>query len=267
MRAHIPATAVILCTAIIGLNGCKPDVSPKNNGAGAPISAPKMAETGVQNNAQQPVQPDDARSGFDGKFRCGEKVVRIRLSGDGETGDMSIANVSYAMKRAISASGARYNNLGDDSTVFWSKGDKAYVTVDGEELPECTLMPEEKPVQPAAGQIDGVDWMLEEIEGQPINEGQRQASIRFDEQDSTVSGSNGCNRYNTRYSRPENAKLHIAPQIATTMMACPEEMMALERQFMNILPQINAYGFEGNGEAPVLILIADDKPVMKFRVK
>jgi membrane-bound inhibitor of C-type lysozyme len=36
------------------------------------------------------------------------------------------------------ASGAKYEAEGDPATTFWSKGDKATLTIRGQALPECT---------------------------------------------------------------------------------------------------------------------------------
>ncbi|MDL2298537.1 META domain-containing protein [Synergistaceae bacterium OttesenSCG-928-D05] len=53
---------------------------------------------------------------------------------------MTIDGKTYPMQQTISASGARYEALGDPKTVFWSKGDKAYVAVEGKDLPDFDLV-------------------------------------------------------------------------------------------------------------------------------
>lgn len=97
-------------------------------------------------------------------FNCGDTLVYFTVGPDDERAGMRIANVSYAMERVVSASGARYRNLGDDRTVFWNKGDKAWVTIDGKSLPDCqeTAMPA-KPERPyhAQGNEPGWHFVLE----------------------------------------------------------------------------------------------------------
>jgi heat shock protein HslJ/membrane-bound inhibitor of C-type lysozyme len=69
-------------------------------------------------------------------YQCGEEsVVFTLLSGD--KANMKIANVSYAMERAISASGAKFQNLGDPETYLWSKGNMAQLRINGTDSPAC----------------------------------------------------------------------------------------------------------------------------------
>jgi membrane-bound inhibitor of C-type lysozyme len=48
------------------------------------------------------------------------------LTADGE---------NYKMKQAVSASGAKYEAVDDPTTVFWSKGASAFLTVKGKDYP------------------------------------------------------------------------------------------------------------------------------------
>lgn len=112
-----------LCVCVMALGACKEDRADK--AAITPVVTTKEVMT-------QRVEEKWA-------FACGEDMIAFTPFGD-DQGNMQRANVSYAMKLAIAASGARYTNLGDESTVFWNKGDRAYVTIDGEDLPECQLV-------------------------------------------------------------------------------------------------------------------------------
>lgn len=72
---------------------------------------------------------------FASTLRCGERSVSIGYAGD--TLRMLAAGESIDLRPVRSASGARYEAIGDRSTTFWSKGDRATVVVHGQPWPEC----------------------------------------------------------------------------------------------------------------------------------
>lgn len=68
-------------------------------------------------------------------WRCGSQRVTTSFAGD--TMDLTIGNMSLAMRQMISASGARYEAIGDPQTTAWIKGDKMTLAVRGQAYPEC----------------------------------------------------------------------------------------------------------------------------------
>jgi heat shock protein HslJ len=62
--------------------------------------------------------------------------------------------------------------------------------------------------------------------------------------DGSLSGNAGCNTYNTSYKTDGN-KIKIEPA-ATTMMACPEEVMAQEFQYLKALENASVYSIRNN---------------------
>ncbi len=62
--------------------------------------------------------------------------------------------------------------------------------------------------------------------------------------DGTLSGSGGCNNYNTTYTTDGN-KIKIAPA-ASTMMACEEDVMAQEFQYFQALEITSVYSIQNN---------------------
>jgi uncharacterized membrane protein len=71
--------------------------------------------------------------GFAGTMLCGDKYVDVGFAG--ETLRVRIAGRVIDLAAEEAASGAKY---GDGAgTVFWSKGNRATVTLDGVDLPEC----------------------------------------------------------------------------------------------------------------------------------
>lgn len=58
----------------------------------------------------------------------------------------------FEMREEVSASGARYVSVDDPGTEFWSKGDEAMLTVEGQDMGRCVkVAPEEPPVYRAQG--------------------------------------------------------------------------------------------------------------------
>lgn len=68
-------------------------------------------------------------------FKGGDKDAVIEMHSPEEL-YMTIDGATYHMQQTISASGARYAAVGDPSTVFWNKGDSAWITIKGRDLKE-----------------------------------------------------------------------------------------------------------------------------------
>lgn len=68
-------------------------------------------------------------------FTCGDTTVSAEFVEDGVI--LRGEGVELMLTQAVSGSGARYVSE-DGNTTFWNKGDKATLTLEGKELPECT---------------------------------------------------------------------------------------------------------------------------------
>lgn len=91
--------------------------------ASAPVVAPPPLE------ASEPDRP------FASKYLCGDREVIVGFVGDRP--QMRAGGGSFALRQVPAASGAKFEADGDPTTVFWSKGNRAAVTVRGESWPEC----------------------------------------------------------------------------------------------------------------------------------
>jgi heat shock protein HslJ/membrane-bound inhibitor of C-type lysozyme len=89
-------------------------------------------------------------------YRCGDTPVIF--NGPEGRAQMNVAGESFDLKPAVSASGARYTAVDETATGFWSKGERALVTVRGRELPECRALREPELPFTARGQEPG--WMI-----------------------------------------------------------------------------------------------------------
>ena len=71
-------------------------------------------------------------------FDCGGTAVAFGIADDKAV--LRVGGQDYEMQQAIAASGARYVAVDDESTEFWSKGDSAMLTVEGQDMGECTVV-------------------------------------------------------------------------------------------------------------------------------
>ncbi len=86
--------------------------------------------------------------------------------------------------------------------------------------------------------LTGNVWLLSELNGeQPIIG--TAISAEFDEE-GRVSGSSGCNNYSTSYEVNGDQLTFVEP-VASTMMACPEEIMEQEREYLGVLADTATY--------------------------
>ncbi len=73
---------------------------------------------------------------FANAFDCGGMAVSFGIAG--EQAVLRVGDRDYEMRQVVSASGARYVAVADDGTEFWSKGDEAMLTVEGQDMGTCT---------------------------------------------------------------------------------------------------------------------------------
>lgn len=105
------------------------------------------------------------------------------------------------------------------------------------------------PAAPSGGSVDdlvAVTWLLEDLDGTAPVDGHA-ASVHFAE-DGAVHGSGGCNRFSGTYEISDGT-LTIG-ELPTTMMACSDDVMAVESAFLTALA--GASGFAVDGETMTL---------------
>lgn len=72
-----------------------------------------------------------------GSYACGQLDIEVATDPDSRLLSVDYLDKRLLLKPAASASGALYVAPGDDSTRFWSKGERAMLTIGGQEYPEC----------------------------------------------------------------------------------------------------------------------------------
>ena len=105
----------------------------------------------------------------------------------------------------------------------------------GQQAPATPLVP-----------LENVMWVLENY-GEtgklqtPVPK--TEITIKFDNTNGKFGGSSGCNQYFGGYQVDKN-KLTINAPMGSTMMACPEEIMNQESQYVSILAKAESYKIE-----------------------
>lgn len=94
---------------------------------------------------------------FASTLACGERSVTVGHVGD--TMRMEAGGETFELRPVRSASGARYEAVGDPSTSFWSRGDRATVVVRGQTWPECVA--ERAPRLPYRATGNEPGWRLD----------------------------------------------------------------------------------------------------------
>ncbi len=89
---------------------------------------------GPAHDAPEPL-PRHQGEAFTTTMDCGRMTIEVHGDGDGVT--VFAAGEEYRMEPAISASGAKYQVAGDQATTFWSKGNNAWLELNGQPWPEC----------------------------------------------------------------------------------------------------------------------------------
>lgn len=90
-------------------------------------------------------------------FRCGDREAVIDYTEKGL--QLKAGGETFDMRPVVAASGAKYEAEGDSTTIFWSKGSNAFVTVRGTRYPDCRQAGADKEVFRARGNEPG--WSLE----------------------------------------------------------------------------------------------------------
>jgi len=98
-------------------------------------------------------------------------------------------------------------------------------------------------------QLVGPDWQVLQIGDEDLPE-DVEVTLTMGE-DGRLAGAGGCNRYFAGYEVTDGT-ISVA-EIASTMMACEESRMALERRYFDALSRVETYAFDEDG----LLVLSD----------
>ena len=184
--------------------------------------------------------------GFASLLRCGDSLLEFGIIPEGAR--LRGGDGVWLLEAAPAASGARFEDPQDADTWVWSRGESALVSIAGEELPECSLL---------SSQADLVQlWDIRTLNGAPVS-APEDATIGFTP-DGRVSAGLGCNRMIGSYTR--HGGMLDFRQMASTLMACPDDLAAEERKLVEGLASVDGYRLD---DAGALVLTARGAPVLE----
>lgn len=102
--------------------------------------------------------------------------------------------------------------------------------------------PTTNPAPTGGAALLGAEWQVTEINGKPIIANSK-PSILF--ADGRVSGAGSCNRFMGGYTVSADGLTLQMSQMASTMMACPDELMQQERSLLDTLGAVSGYTVDG----------------------
>lgn len=110
-------------------------------------------------------------------------------------------------------------------------------------------------------QVTNQDWALEEVFGVTLPAMPKAPTLSFDDEEESLFGFSGINRYFGTFTIDSQGNLSISP-IASTKMAGEEELMDLENRFTSRLEDTERWLIEGDH---LILLGRENKLLLKFR--
>jgi putative lipoprotein len=121
-----------------------------------------------------------------------------------------------------------------------------------------TMLPDAETTTAVSRRISGVAWTVTEVFGEAWPNDDPATLVIDDEMN--VSAFGGCNRFRGQL-QSSGRGLAFPENMAGTMMACPDEIEALERRFLAALMLVSDYVRYGEG---VVLMDAEGRAVLHF---
>lgn len=103
--------------------------------------------------------------------------------------------------------------------------------------------------------LDGTTWTAAAVDGEPVDHSEITAIFN----DGTMAGSAGCNRYNGSYAT-SGSEIAFPHAFVSTLMACEEQVMMQERNYLQALEKVTSYEITGGS----LRFFSDGDEVISF---
>jgi heat shock protein HslJ len=89
--------------------------------------------------------------------------------------------------------------------------------------------------------LEGVEWLLRQFGSGDDAPNEPEITLILD--DGRVSGHSGCNRYMGHVNTKDGGSVMGFGPLAGTMMACPQDLMALEQRYLKALAGVRRFSF------------------------
>lgn len=181
------------------------------------------------------------------RMSCGDRELSYQRTEAGL--ELEVGSESYMLEQVESASGSQYVATDGSQVEFWIRGERALVTLAGEELPECAYS--------SGPYLAGPVWIVTEVGGKPVMTHYR-ASMHF-RADGRLGGRASCNHFTARWERLGDDL--VIEGNAATRMACPTEVMDQEERFLGALSRVA--GFSVNEQRILTLQDAEGEPIIR----
>jgi heat shock protein HslJ len=92
--------------------------------------------------------------------------------------------------------------------------------------------------------LEGPTWVLDQ-EASNLEVVAPQYVVTATFEDGALSGSSGCNRYNTTYTA-RGSRLRVSSNIASTLIACNQQASNVESSYLARLPTVRSFAIKGD---------------------
>lgn len=177
---------------------------------------------------------DGTVAGSDG---CNRFTTGYTQDGTALTITQPAASTMMACPEPVMDQAAAYMTALASVTGFTATGNQLSLLAGDQVV--ATFVPATAETTPETGaDLAGTGWVLSALNGELPIAGTA-ATIEFGT-DGTLSGTDGCNNFNTTFTQ-DGDNLTINQPGASTMMACPEEVMAQATDFMAALAAVDSF--------------------------
>jgi heat shock protein HslJ len=95
--------------------------------------------------------------------------------------------------------------------------------------------------------LEGTEWVLARMSREETVMDGAEVTLAFI--DGRITGKSACNRYSADIEEGDNAGDIKIGQSMSTMMACPDELMKVEREYLDVLSQVTSFSFHAGSLA------------------
>lgn len=208
------------------------ELQPGTPGAGN-LVAENLQASGI--NTEAPPASDAGPLPWQ-QFRCGDESLLV-------IGDEHIllqrGETQWQLQASEAASGARYQAAEDNGTWFWNKGERARLSIAGQEFPECVADAEGGLMPAELSALAGGRWLIQRMGNDevPASAG---AYLQFGA-NGALTGASGCNSFQGRYGPGRHEEALRFSTLASTLKACDEAATLRERNLHQRLTHISRF--------------------------
>ncbi|MDR1378973.1 MAG: META domain-containing protein [Synergistaceae bacterium] len=187
------------------------------------------------------------------------KYVLIRNFSDEDDFTLTVDGKNYAMKSAISASGAKYEAENDPSTSLWNKGKEVFLEIGGKEYLGYDIWRPDREIWLSDPSFPTeLEWKVASIADLEVIPGST-VTLTF-HSDGKLSGKASINNFTSLWIA-SGYKILITNGISTKM-AGSKELMDQEERFLTFLSGIDRFEFRKEG---VALINKDDEEILLKR--